>query len=305
MKRLMILAAATAWLGVAHSAAPQAGFEMAVVDMQGQKKVLGTVPGSVFAPRVSPDGTRVAFEMAVPGENAGDPELTKIHVARLAEFDEPVPMQITVISRRNVAPVWAPENDRIAFVATGNGDDALFWQRSDGGEQPKYILDGRAPEGIYPDGRMVYLTLSGDSDYGISAIDLKSGAVTKLVDRPGSAQHSSQVSADGRWIAYASDETGRLEVWAEPLPQTGKRFQLTREGGAHPVWAPDGSAIYFDQGGRMFRLPLGVAGDELQPGNAAPLPITGFQQGPLRRQFDLLPDGRSFLMLFPTGAAAR
>ena len=303
MKRLMSLAAAMALLGVAHAAEPETRLEMALVDMQGQKKVLGTVPDSVFAPRVSPDGTRVAFEMTVPGENAGDPPLTKLHVAPLADFEKQVPLQITVITKRNTAPVWAPEGDRIAFLATGNSNDMLFWQRADGGEQPKYIVDGRAPEGIYPDGRMVFITRTGEADYGISAVDLQSRQVTQLVDLPGSAQHSSQIPADGKWIAYASNETGRHEVWAEPLPQTGKRFQLTRQGGAHPVWAPDASAIYFDREGRLFRLPLTVAGGELAAGEATPLPITGFQQGPLRRQFDLLPDGKSFLMLFPVPAA--
>lgn len=299
MRRFPLLVAGLALLGFTHAAEPQgAGFEMALVDLQGQKKVLGTLPDSVLAPRVSPDGTRVAFELTEPGENAGDPPRTRIQVAPLTDLSKRKPLQMTVITRRNEAPVWSPENDCIAFLASGNSSDMLFWQRSDGGEQPKHVVDGRAPEGIYPDGRMLFITLTGESDYGISAIDLNTREVTRLVDRPGSAQHSSHISADGKWIAYASDETGRHEVWAEPLPQTGKRIQLTRDGGAHPVWAPDGSTIYFTQGDRMFRLDVGVEGGELRAGQASPLPVSGFQQGPLRRQFDLLPDGSGFVMLF-------
>lgn len=304
MRRFPLLVAGLALVGLTHAAAPEgAAFEMALVDMQGQKKVLGTLPDSVLAPRVSPDGTKVAFELTEPGENAGDPPRTRIQVAPLADFSKRKPLQLTVITRRNEAPVWSPENDRIAFLASGNSSDMLFWQRSDGGEQPKYVVDGRAPEGIYPDGRMVFTTLTGDSDHGLSAIDLNSRKVTRLVDLPGSAQHSGQISADGRWIAYASNETGRYEVWAEPLPQTGQRQQLTREGGSHPVWAPDGSALYFDQGGRMFRLDVRAQAGELRAGQAAQLPITGFQQGLLRRQFDLLPDGSGFVMLFPVRTA--
>ena len=303
MKRFMVLAAGIAVLGLAQAAEPETSYQMALVDLQGNRQVLGTVPGSVFAPRVSPDGRHVAFEMTVPGENAGDPPLTLLHVAPLEDFSKQKRLQITVISKRNGEPAWAPENDRIAFVATGNGADALYWQRWDGGEQPKYITDGRAPEGIYPDGRLLFTTLAGEGDYGISAVDLATRQVTKLVDLPGSAQHSSQVSRDGRWIAYASNETGRYEIWAEPLPANGRRFQLTRNGGNHPVWAPDGSAIYFDQGGRLHRLALRLEGAELRAGESAQLPISGYQQGPVRRQFDLLPDGRSFLMLFPAPAA--
>lgn len=303
MRRFPLLIAGMAALGLGHAAEPAgASFQVALVDMQGQKKVLGTLPDSVFAPRVSPDGTRLAFELTEPGENAGDAPRTRIQVAPLADISKREPLQITVITRRNVAPVWSPENDRIAFVATGNASDMIYWQRSDGGEQPRYVVDGRAAEGIYPDGRLVFLTRTGETDYGISAIDLNTGEVTGLVDLPGSAQHSSQISRDGEWIAYSSNETGRHEVWAEPLPRTGKRFQLTREGGGHPVWAPDGAAIYFDHDGRMFRLDVRVEGGELHAGQAAQLPVSGFQQGPLRRQFDLLPDGTGFVMLFPVQA---
>src|SRR5690606_19683436 len=149
-------AAGLVLLGLVPAAAPEgAAYEVALVDMQGQKKVLGTLPDSVFAPRVSPDGTRLAFELTEPGENAGDAPRTRIQVAPLADISKREPLQITVITRRNVAPVWSPENDRIAFVATGNASDMIYWQRSDGGEQPAYVVDGRAAEGIYPDGRLV------------------------------------------------------------------------------------------------------------------------------------------------------
>lgn len=303
MKRVAVLLAAMAAFGLAHAAAPASGsggeYELALVDLQGGKKVLGTLPDSVFAPRISPDGARVAFELTEPGESAGSPPLTRIQVAPLADLGQRKALQITVITRRNLAPVWNPEGDRIAFLATGNGSDALFWQRADGGEQPRYLVDGRAPEGIYRDGRLVFITLTGEGDYGISALDLKTRKVTTLVDLPGSAQHSSNISRDGKWIAYASNETGRFEVWAEPLPQTGRRFQLTRNGGAHPLWAPDGRSLYFDQGGRMYRLEVSVQGDQLRAASPVELPISGFVQGPARRQFDLAPDGSAFVMLFP------
>ena len=69
---------------------------------------------------------------------------------------------------------------------------------------------------------------------------MTSRAVTPVIDLPGSAQHSSAVSPDGKWMAYASNETGRYEVWIEPLPRTGARHQVTRDGGSHPLWVADG-----------------------------------------------------------------
>jgi serine/threonine-protein kinase len=253
---------------------------------------------------VSRDGRRVAFEQTDLPASAEEFEQTRIYVAPLDKLEDKQPLKVTVIARRNLAAVWSPEGDRIAFVAQGNGADALFWQRSDGGIQPIYLVDGRAVEGWYDKDQILFLTLTGARDYGISKLDLASKKVTRLVDLPGSEQHSSQISPDGKWLAYASTETGRQEIWIEPLPQDGRRVQLTRQGGRHPQWAPDGSKIYFDDpSGQLFQMDVNVAGGEIRGSEPKMLPIKGFQQGDLRRQYDLTPDGKGFVMLFPVRAA--
>ncbi|MEO6184716.1 MAG: hypothetical protein ABIP83_00330 [Steroidobacteraceae bacterium] len=315
--RLLVLGLAVC--GVGHAAAPNPApvpvppaapvaakapppaptpFELALVDMQGQKKVLGTLPDYVFAPRVSPDGTKVAFELAEPRTAASQPQVLRLFVAELGKLDQRRALQPTVTASQNLAPVWSDDGDWIAFMAQGNGADEIFWQRSDGSIQPKLLVDGRAPEGLYKGRTLVFITRTGDRDYGISAMDLNTRKVTRLIDQPGSDQHSSRVSPDGRWIAYASNETGRQEVWVEPYPGTGKRFQLTSTGGRHPVWAPDGKTIYFDQDGKMFRMDV-TLGTEAKGSAPAALPIAGFQQGEARRQFDITPDGKGFVLLFP------
>lgn len=306
MKPFRLLLAALTFTGAVHAAAPSpspspspASFELALVDLQGQKKVLGTLPGSVFAPRVSPDGKQVAFELADETTAANQPRITRVYVADLDKLDKRRALQLTTASTQNWAPVWSPDGDWIAFLASGNGNDALYRQRSDGYIQPLFMADGRAPEGWYKGEVLAFITLTGDRDYGISLLDISTKKVTRLIDLPGSEQHSSRISPDGKWLAYVSNETGRQEVWLEPLPQTGKRFQLTKQGGRHPVWSPDGAKLYFEQDGRMFRLDLTLTADAPRAGEPASLPITGFQQGDLRRQFDLMPDGKAFLMLFP------
>jgi Tol biopolymer transport system component len=171
------------------------------------------------------------------------------------------------------------------------------------------LVDGRAPEGLYAGGSMqagvlLFITLTGNRDYGISMLDINTKKVTRLVDLPGSEQHSSEISPNGKWLAYVSNETGRQEVWLEPMPQTGKRYQLTKNGGSHPEWSPDGTKIYFDVGNQIYRMDIATSA-EPKAGEPVALPIKGFQQGDLRRQYDLTPDGKGFVMLFPVATAAK
>jgi len=110
--------------------------------------------------------------------------------------------------------------------------------------------------------------------------------------------YAPRLSPDGRWMAYASNETGRYEVWLEPLPGTGMRYRITKDGGSHPLWRPDGRALYFDRDHQMFSVAVNV-NDPASIGEPIALPIKGFAQAEYRRQFDLLSNGREFLMLFP------
>jgi serine/threonine-protein kinase len=226
-----------------------------------------------------------------------------VYVADLDNLDQRRALQQTIVEPRNISPIWSHDDLWVVFQGSGNGSDDLFVARVNANitEQPQYIGDGRSPEGIDRNGLVTFLTLKGDRDYGISQLDPATRKVTRLVDQPGSAQYGSAIAPDGRWIAYTSDETGRPEVWLEPLPITGKRVQLTQNGGSHPQWSPDGKRIYFDQGDQMFQMDIDT-GSEPKAGDPTALPIKGFQQSELRRQYDLTPDGKAFVMLFPADA---
>jgi serine/threonine-protein kinase len=120
---------------------------------------------------------------------------------------------------------------------------------------------------------------------------------------PKSAQSGSRLSPDGRWIAYESNESGRAEVYVEPLPRTGQRFQISKTGGARPLWAPDMSKLYFDNNAGAATRIISV-GVQMKPTftwtEAVTLPIKDFlqPQGTYRRQYDLTPDGKQFLIVF-------
>ena len=287
----------TALLGgpPARAQAP-AGYELALVDVDGTKQALAQLPPTVYAPRISPDGTRVAFET----RDMSGPDGPRLWTADLANIAGRTALPL-VAGQINWAPMWTPDGTRLVFIVSGaNRPDAVYWRRADGTGDAEHLIDTRAGEGWIAGGTQLrFLTLKENRDYGIAVFDMSSRKVTPLIDLPNSAQHSSAVSPDGKWLAYASNETGRYEVWIEPFPQTGARYQVTREGGSHPLWLPDGQSLYFDRDHQLFRLTVNTK-DISSRAEPVPLPIKGFAQAEYRRQFDLMPNGRQFLMLFPT-----
>ena len=285
------------------------GYTVALVDLEGRPQVLGHLPTTVFAPRVSPDGKTLAFEMD-QGPVTGEREPIRIFTAALDDLGDRHPLP-PVGSGRNWAPMWTRDGQALIFLVSNDAegdDDTLFWRRADGSGEPDRLVEGLSAESMTPDGRQVsFITLAADRDYDISLLDLGTREKTLVTNRPRSEQHSSDISPDGRWIAYSSNETGVHEVWVEPLPGSGERIRVTHEGASHPVWARDGRSLFFDRGGTLYRVPLdivtkpksdGELGREVRVGEPRALPISGFQQGYRRRQFDLMPDGSHFLMLF-------
>ena len=300
---LIVLAGAVRTGGQAPAGAPAGaptGWELSLVDLDGTREVLARLPVTVYAPRVSPDGRRVAFET----RDQSGPDGPRLWTADITDVGARNPLPL-VVGQINWAPMWTPDGQRLVFIVSGaDRPDAVYSRRADGTGEAEHLLDTRSGEGwVAGSAQMRFLTLTGNRDYGIALLDMKTRAVTPFVDLPGSAQHSSAMSPDGRWMAYTSNETGRYEIWVEPFPRTGTRHQLTRDGGSHPLWAPDGQSLYFDRGQQMFRLAVNAR--EMSAANEPfPLPIRGFQQAEYRRQFDLMPNGRQFLMLFPVFGAA-
>jgi eukaryotic-like serine/threonine-protein kinase len=313
MSALAVLVGLATAAGALSAGAPAiepsapAAVELTLVTLRGERTVLATLPPTVFAPRVSPDGRQVAFELAdddVPA--AGAAPAYRLRVAPIDAVDRSQRLA-PVGAGRNYAPVWTEDGRRLVFSVAADGEpDRLFVRRADGSDEPQQLAEGRAAEAVVDGDRgLLFLLRTGDADYDIARLDLATRTVTPLVVRAGSAQHSSRRSPDGRWLAYASTETGRQEVWLEPLPQTGERFRVTQDGGRHPLWSPDGRTLYFDREDGLYRVELFTGAAVPKIGRPRPLPIRGFVQGELRRQYDLMPDGRRLLMLFPVATPRR
>ena len=102
-----------------------------------------------------------------------------------------------------------------------------------------------------------------DGAYDLFALDLAAGnRVTPITQTPGFAEFRADLSPDGRWLALQSDESGTAEIYVQPFPGPGRRWQLSTGGGFFPVWSRDGSEIFFRDGqGRLSHVAVTAGAD--------------------------------------------
>jgi eukaryotic-like serine/threonine-protein kinase len=263
--------------------------------LDGTRTVLGEVLADTAAPRVSRDGKRVAFAAATPGGRVRD-----IYVADLTDVTHP---------RKVIAsatfPVFSPDGQWLAFGSLGtgreNGEEALFMQRADGSGEPRLIAKpARAPENWREgDQGFTFIThRGGANNYDLWAYAPEKKEVEPLVIIDETAQLSGAFSPDRKWFSYMSNETGDWQVWLQPYPRTGAKFQVTTDGGRSPMWLPDGRLVFEHDSSIATIRVEGVS----TPMFSRPElhPISGFIQPLLRRSWDVTPEGR-LVMLFRDG----
>jgi len=242
MKSVLLVTLIAVFSSAAYVQRPIPQLPLALVDLQGNLQTLGSLPISTFAPRISPNGKQLTFDTQENGLEIWIEDFPSLQSRRRLTSDGQYPM-------------WSADNERIFYIAVHNGQQALYSRRADGTGSAELLEEpARAPEHWLPKmDSITFITLS-NGDYDIWRYSISDKKGSPLVVLPRSSQHSSRVSPDQRWIAYASDETGNFEVFVQPIPATGMKFQITRGGGEHPIWSPDGSLIYFNRGDRLYSV---------------------------------------------------
>jgi len=270
-----------------------------IVDQNGRTTFLNLPVGQYQTPRISPDGK----QLAVVTDDGADAFISIYPLSETAS-----PRRLTFEGRNDV-PAWFADSLWLLFRSNRDGDYALFRRRVDGSGSVDLVSKADAEARILTPG---YGHLSGSNqlftvtrqkdaqgEIDIFVLSMKDLKLTPFETTPRSEQHTSVFSPDGRWILYNSNESGRFEIWVKSYTDSdGAKFQITREGGAHPVWAPDGKHIYFERNDTLYSVAV-----QFQPTfswlNPVALPITGFFQGNVRpRHYDITPDGK-FIMIFP------
>jgi eukaryotic-like serine/threonine-protein kinase len=231
-------------------ASSRSGRQLALVTRNGEVENLKLPPGPYMWPRVSPDGTHVAF-----GIDEG-PEAT-IWVYDLSGATE---MRRLTFGSNNRYPVWSADSKHVVFQSDRARDLGMFRQRADGTGTAERLTQSEhgtshVPESWSPRGNILLYSVTKGSDISLWMFSLSDRSVTPFGNVHSSIPSGAVFSPDGRWVAYTSSQNGSATVYTQPYPATGATYQLLAKGSDSPhevVWAPDGKELFYNPRPRGF-----------------------------------------------------
>ena len=271
----------------------------------------GCRPGVYAFPRLSPDGTRLAVSVLdTPGRQAlWVYDIASGRGLKLTQEGDAYP------------PLWTPNVERLVFglrVGGARFPGNVYWVPADGsGEmEPLTTFDAGevvaiAPTGITPDGRALIVTYIPDT------VGPDSVAVSEVWELPLDGEHTltpllqrgfqlsdGDVSPDGNWLSYHSNETGQRDVYLQPYPELGPIVPVSIGGGSSVMWSLDGSELFYRRGTAVMAVAVDTEGgaalvgtpQELFDGNDV-VARSGYPA-----DYHVAPDGR-FLMMKAGDAA--
>ena len=192
---------------------------------------------------------------------------------------------------------WLPGDQRLVVPSNKDGDWDLFSVGASSSGDVKPLLQkqyAQFPQAAGPDGSVVYLEYKPDTGYDLWTLH-PDGKTEPLVVTPFN-ESAASVSADGRYVAYMSDESGRREVYAIPASGKGERVTVSIDGGAGPVWSRDGKELFYRAGDDLMSVQVNTAGPLKLGERKRLLDLSAYDSGSFH-EFDVSADGQRFLLI--------
>ena len=198
-----------------------------------------------------------------------------------------------------LAPIWSPDSSLLVYAANRQlVTQVLYMKNADGTQDEKRLLQddkgGTAPNDWSQDGKYI-LYSTGSELWLVTVPELKSSLFLKGP----SVLRNGQFSPDGKWVAYASNETGKWEIFVTSFPDAHGKWQVSMGGGEQPRWRGDGKELfYLSSVGKVMAAPV-VTGAKFDAGT----PVVLFQATPRQPVvsgdlfgYDVSRDGQRFLI---------
>jgi eukaryotic-like serine/threonine-protein kinase len=263
-------------------------------------KTLGTLgdPGTYMSVALSPDERRVA--VGVMGGTPRNADIWTIDVGR------GISSRLTFDPANEGFAVWSPDSARVAFDRASS-EPSLRAKLASGTvtDEPLLTLAKEATSPLLDDwssdGRFIAYDINMGSGLEVWILPLAGDRKPFPVVQGPRSHNRAAFAPDAHWIAYCSDESGLSQVYVQPFPATGGRFQVSKEGGIQPLWRGDGKELFFlALDGTLMAAPIETK-PEFQSASPQALfssrsiTITSGSTG--RRQYAVTRDGKRFLVI--------
>lgn len=204
-------------------------------------------------------------------------------------------MKVTGLRSQN--PVWTPDGRRIVFGGgASDRNHDVYIRNADGSGVDELLIrtPGRdSPTDVSRDGKWLLFTTGIGTSRDLMIAPLVRNAVPRPIVAGPAREMFGVFSPDTKFIAYASDESGQWEVYAQPL-SGGERVQISAQGGTEPRWSADGSELFFIDGNGQLAVSAVTRGD--RGPRFSPSRVLFDIGAPASPAYDVSPDGSRFVV---------
>ena len=265
------------------------------VDRDGREEPVGAPSRAYWWPRLSPDGQQVGVHIMDPANmDAWSVDVERSTLSRM-----------TTHAASEGGMLWTPEGERVVFWSSRDQQRQVYSRSADGTGEAERLSDGATnvqPWDFTADARQ--LLVAGfhaqlpESGWDVSLLEMDGdGLPTPLLSGPFDEGRPA-LSADGRWLAFQSNESGDWEIYVQPFPGPGPRTQVSSGGGMSPVWGPAPGELFYRREQQVVFVQV-TAGDEFEVGVSEVLFEDSYvpeDDGLSNRQYDIAPDGRLLML---------
>ena len=284
------------------TAGPPAHRTLMWVDREGREDPIDVPPRAYVIPRLSPDGTRVALDIR-------DQE-NDIWIVNLTAVDK-TPRRLTYGRDAEINPVWV-DNSHLAYTSNRSGRWGMYWQAADGSGNPQTLSEsdnGRYATSVTPDGTALVGHQDGASVYDVALFPIpRSAAPSSAGDASTTVRElvktryfefNADVSPNGRYLAYQSNESGPFQIMVRPFPDVSSgTWTVSPAGGTSPMWARDGKELFYrDDADALVAVPVDTSGATLTWGSPRRLFDIRASTTIPDRSYDVSLDGKRFLFV--------
>ena len=235
--------------------------QLAWFDPDGKRLPSSGEPAAISGLAVAPDGKRAAI--VIDG-----PEGPQIWIADLAAGGR---LRFTFGTSAASNPIWSPDGRQLVYAAHVADGETMQVKDTGGGSPPRTIYKGAnfaGPESWSPDGKSIAFSMQSTEtkSFDVGVVPAAGGALRMLLTSAGN-ERGGAFSPDGRWLAYASDESGKLELYVTRYPEGGAKWQISNGGVIGGWWNAPDEIGYVGADRRVFALPVKPEGTGLSVGS--------------------------------------